>query len=172
MPAVPPPPVDGAAVGKALADRLAVGDGLIVTGGEVVTVTVGNTVSVGDGVTVGDTVTVGDGVADVPGKGLVLVVGVVPLPAVPLAVADPVTEGEKMAGEVGDEPPEHAEIPTEASTVRTPKPTAVSRVLSTVPAMGVRTFMEPPRGARQVTTLFPDPASETFPDPGLRNRRR
>jgi hypothetical protein len=155
---VPPPPVDGAAVGKALADRLAVGDGLIVTGGEVVTVTVGNTVAGGE--------------ADVPGKGLVLVVGAVPLPAVPLAVADPVTEGEKMAGVVGEEPPEHAEIPTEASTVRTPKPAAVSRVLSTVPAMGVRTFMEPPRGARQVTTLFPDPASETFPDPGLRNRRR
>jgi hypothetical protein len=167
---VPPPPVDGAAVGKALADRLAVGDGLIVTGGEVVTVTVGNTVVVGDTVTVGDAVAGGE--ADVPGKGLVLVVGAVPLPAVPLAVADPVTEGEKMAGVVGEEPPEHAEIPTEASTVRTPKPAAVNRVLSTVPAMGVRTFMEPPRGARQVTTLFPDPASETFPDPGLRNRRR
>lgn len=137
-PAVPPPPVDGAAVGNALADRLAVG--LIVTGGEVVTVTVGKTVNVGD------TVTVGESVADVPGRGLVLVVGAVPLPGVPLVVGDPLTEGEKMAGVVGDEPPEHAEIPTEASTVKTPKPAAVSRVLSTVPAMGVRTFMEPPRG--------------------------
>ena len=135
-------------MGNAVADRLGVG--LIVTGGEVVTVTVGKTVVVGDTVTVG----VAGGVADVPGKGLVLVVGAVPLPGVPLAVADPVTEGEKMAGVVGEEPPEHAEIPTEASTVRTPKPAAVNRVLSTVPVMGVRTFMEPPRGPGRCGPCF------------------
>ena len=88
-------------------------------------------------------------VTDERAEGLVLAVGVTPLLAVllmtALAVADPVTEGEKMAG-VDVDDAEQAETATEASTVKAPQPTAVSLVLSTVPAMVVRTFMEPPRG--------------------------
>ena len=108
----------------------------------------------GDGLGDGDADAVTDGdaaaVTDERAEGLVVAVGLTPLLAVPvmtaLAVADPVTEGEKMAGVDEDEDAEQAEIATEANTVKAPQPAAVRLVLSTVPAMVVRTFMEPPCG--------------------------
>jgi hypothetical protein len=154
---VPPPPVGGAAVGNELADRRGVGDGLSVAGGE----------------SVPDTVTVGDAVADTAGLALALEVAplLTVLLATALAVAEPVTEGEKMAGAVVDEDPEQAESATEPSTVKAPRPAAVSLALSTVPAMVVRTFMEPPHRPGRWRPCFRIPASETFPDPGRRNRQ-
>lgn len=104
-----------------------------------------------DAVAVGDTVAVGESVgeavvlADELVDGLVRVVGVAPLLAVAVAVADPVTEGVKMAGVVEDGELEQAETATEASTAKAPQ-AAACLVLSTASAMVVRTFMEPPRG--------------------------
>jgi len=150
--------VGGAAVGNELADGLGDGDGD----------------GFGDSEAVAEEETVA--VPDALAEGLVLAVGVAPLLAVPvttaLAVADPVTEGEKMAGVVEDEGPEQAESATEASTVKAPQPAAVSLALSTVPAMVVRTFMEPPRGPGRRRPCFRIRRQETFPDPGRRNRRR
>jgi hypothetical protein len=84
-------------------------------------------------------------------------------------VADPVAVEEKVAGAVVVVDAEQAETATQANTVKAPQPAAVSLALSTVPAMVVRTFMEPPRGSGRWPPCFPDPASETFPDPGRRN---
>ncbi len=156
---MPPPPVGGAAVGYELADRRGVGDGL------------GAAAAAAE--CVPDTVTVGDDVAGA--DGLALALEVAPLLAVLLAaapaVAEPVTEGEKMAGVVVDEEPEQAESATEPSTVKAPKPAAVNLALSTVPAMVVRTFMEPPHRPGRWRPCFRIPASGTFPDPGRRNRQ-
>lgn len=129
-PAVPPPPVGGAAVGTGLAD------GLGVTDGE------GLTVGDGDGLDVVD----GDGlgVADGDGLGLAELLG--EGEAVAEAPGEDEDEGVGSAPEDGD--PEHAETVTEASTVRMPQPIAASVALSLVPAAALRTFMEPPRVRR------------------------
>jgi hypothetical protein len=133
--------VGGAAVGKELADGLGSGDGLDV--GDAVAVTEGDVVAV----------------TDERAEGLVPAVGVTPLLAVPvtltLAVADPVVAvEEKMAGAVVDVDAEQAETATEANTVKAPQPAVVSLMLSTVPAMAVRTFMEPPRGSGRWRPCF------------------
>ena len=134
---------------------------------------VGDELGVADGDAVPDTVAVGDAVADT--EGLALALEVAPLLAVllaaALAVAEPVTEGEKMAGAFVDDDAEQAESATEPSTVKAPRPAAVSLALSTVPAMVVRTFMEPPHRPGRWRPCFRIPASETFPDPGRRNRQ-
>jgi hypothetical protein len=62
----------------------------------------------------------------------------------PVAVAEPVTEGEKTVGVVEDEDEVQAETAAGASRVRAPQQTAVSLALSAVPAIVVRTFIEPP----------------------------
>jgi hypothetical protein len=149
--------VGGAAAGKELADG--VGDADVVTEAD--------TVAVGDAVAVGEAVAVTAELAE----GLVLAVGVTPLLAVPLtlAVADPVTEGEKMAGVDDDEEAEQAESATEASTVKAPQPAAVSLVLRTVPAMVVRTFMEPPRGSGRWRPCFRIRRQKRFPIPSSEN---
>jgi hypothetical protein len=127
-PAVPPPPVTGAAVGKGLGDGLTVGlgDGL--------------TVGLGDGLTV----EVGEGLTVVLGDGLALGLG--ELLGEAEAVAEGLTEddddGVGNAPEVVD--PEHAESSMEASMAKMPQPTAPSLALSPVPAVAARTFMEPP----------------------------
>jgi hypothetical protein len=162
---VPPPPVGGAAEGKELADG--VGDADVVTEGD--TATVGDAVVAGDAVAVAETLALTDELAE----GLVPAVGATPLLAVPLtlalAVADPVTEGEKMAGVDVDEDPEQAESATEASTVKAPQPAAVSLVLNTVPAMVVRTFMEPPRGPGRWRPCFRSGQEKRFPIPASEN---
>ena len=123
-PAVPPPPVAGAAFGVWLADEVAV------------TVTVA--VAVG-----------GAGVLEVtPG-----VPGEVVPPSEAGAVAGPVpvdevrtdVEIEGMVGVVGEEVELQAETATGASRIRAPQPRAVSLAPSAVLALVVRTFMGPPR---------------------------
>ena len=147
----------GAAAGYELADESGVGDEL----------------GVADGDSVPDTVTVGEAVADT--EVLALALEVAPLLAVllvtALAVAEPVTEGEKMAGVVVDEDAEQAESATEPSTVKAPKPAAVSLALSTDPAMAGRTFIEPPHRPGRWRPCFRIPALAIFPDPGRRNRQ-
>ena len=94
------------------------------------------------GVLVTVEVTVGSADGLVPGLG---VTAPSVLLIVALAVADPVTEGEKIAGVVGDEDDVQPEITTEASRVTAPQPIAVNRTLPAVPAVVVRTLIEPPR---------------------------
>jgi len=125
-PAVPPPPVAGAAVGAGLAVGLGVTDG--------------------DGLTVGDGE--GDGLAEVLGLGLTLgeLLGETD------AVADERAEDEDEDEGVGSAPeeglPEHADTVTEARTVKMPQPkTAASLALDLLPATVLRTFMEPPHAS-------------------------
>ena len=154
-PAVPPPPVEGAAVGNALADRLGVGDADAVGVFAVaVAVAVGGVFAVA--VAVGDVVEPAEGLAVVVGGTLAgLLLGTA------VTEADPVTDGVKIAGVVVDEPPEQAESTTQARMTETPQATAVSRPLSTVPARVARTFMEPPGGSGGWRICFPIPAPET-----------
>jgi hypothetical protein len=130
-PAVPPPPVAGAAVGAGLAVGLglAEGDGLGVVERE------GLVVGLGLGLELG------------LGLGLGLVLGEVLAELDPLA-DEPVEdddEGVGSAPEVGV--PEHAAMAREASRVTMPQPTAASLVLDPVPATVLRTFMEPPHAS-------------------------
>lgn len=126
-PAVPPPPVAGAAVG--------VGLGLAVTDGD------------GLGVVDGDGVGEGDGLVVGLGLELGLVLGE------PLGEPDPVADApvEDEDEGVGSAPedgfPEHAAMVTEASTVKMPQPTAASLVLDLVPETVLRTFMQPPHAS-------------------------
>ena len=128
-PAVPPPPVAGAAVGAGLAVGLGEteGDGL----GEVV----------------------GDGDGLVVGLGLELGLGLVlgELLREPDPVADVLAEDEAEGDVVGSAPdegdPEHAERVTEASTATIPQQTAASLTLDLLPATVLRTFMEPPHAS-------------------------
>jgi hypothetical protein len=159
-PAVPPPPVDGAEVGYVLAVGLGVGDGAAVTVGDAEFVAGELVEELVAGVRVTPTL-------DAPGTTPLAVADPVvadPVVADPVVadpvVADPVVADpvvaveEKMAGAVVDVDAEQAESATEANTVKAPQPAAVSLVLSTVPAMVVRTFMEPPRGSGRWPPCF------------------
>jgi hypothetical protein len=154
-PAVPPPPVDGAEVGYVLAVGLGVGDGAAVTVGDAEFVAGELVEELVAGVRVTPTL-------DAPGTTPLAVADPVvadPVVADPVVadpvVADPVVAvEEKMAGAVVDVDAEQAESATEANTVKAPQPAAVSLVLSTVPAMVVRTFMEPPRGSGRWPPCF------------------
>jgi hypothetical protein len=102
-PAVPPPPVAGAAVGTGLG----VGEGLAV--------------GLADGVAVGVIVGVARGVA--VGLTLALAVG----------VGEPVAPGEIGGGVAEGEDPEQAEMATEAKMAKATQPTAVNLALRPVP---------------------------------------
>jgi hypothetical protein len=135
----------------------------------------------GGAVGYGLAVLLGDGLA-VLLAGALLVGLAAGLPGVP-AEAGELAEG--LAGDddgtVGSAPelgePEHAEIVSEASTVRIPHPTAASLALSLVPAPVARTFMEPPHasgGRRPVAAAVlpkPAPPRETAGQAGRRPRR-
>ena len=152
---MPPPPVDGAEVGYVLAVGLGVGDGAAVTVGDAEFVAGELVEELVAGVRVTPTL-------DAPGTTPLAVADPVvadPVVADPVVadpvVADPVVAvEEKMAGAVVDVDAEQAESATEANTVKAPQPAAVSLVLSTVPAMVVRTFMEPPRGSGRWPPCF------------------
>jgi hypothetical protein len=150
--------VEGAVVGNALADRRGVGDADAL--GEVLAVAVAD--AAGDVAPVAVPDAVGDVVE--PAEGLAVVVGGT-LAGLPLGTAvgeaEPVTDGVKIAGVVVEEVAEQAESTTQARTAETPQPTALSRAPSTVPAMVVRTFMEPPDGSARWRICFPIPAPET-----------
>src|SRR5690348_873065 len=136
-PAVPPPPVTGAAVGTWVTVSVGVGVGVVAAVAAVavgVTVTVGVTVVVTVCVACGDTVEVG----------LVAPEGEVPgLLAGAVTVTAPLTHtvGEKL-GMVGavDDDELHAAGATGASRASAPQHSAVSLAPSVVP----RTFMGPP----------------------------
>jgi len=151
-PAVPPPPVTGAAVGYAVTVRVTVGVGVAV----VVRVGVGVGVGVAVSVVV---VTAGDGLSPELGD----------TPALPLAVivteAEPetVTEGVKIAGVVVDDADVQAEITTEAMMAKAPQPIAVNRTLRAVPAMVVRTLIKPSSCACPAANPCPVLALETAP---------
>lgn len=127
-PAVPPPPVAGAAVGSGLADGLGATDGDA------------------DGDSDGDCDGDSDGDAEGLAEGLALVLS--EAPTVPLGkmveVGDAVPAGENEDAPTEEVDPEQAETAAEASRVMVPQPMTVNIALSPVPAMVVRTFMEPP----------------------------
>jgi hypothetical protein len=126
-PAVPPPPVAGAAVGAGLAVGLGLteGDGL--------------------GVVEGDGLVVGLGLE--LGLGLGLVLGEVLAELDPLA-DEPVEDDDEGVGSAPEDGvPEHAAMAREASRVTMPQPTAASLVLDPVPVTVLRTFMEPPHAS-------------------------
>jgi hypothetical protein len=130
-PAVPPPPVAGAAVGAGLAVGLglAEGDGLGVVEREGLVVGLG--LGLGLGLELGLGLVLGEVLAELG-----------PLADEPVEDDD---EGVGSAPEVGV--PEHAAMAREASRVTMPQPTAASLVLDPVPATVLRTFMEPPHAS-------------------------
>jgi hypothetical protein len=124
-PAVPPPPVAGAAVGAGLALGLGEtdGDGLADVVGE------------GDGLVLGLGLELGLTLGELLGE-------LDPVADEPVEDDD---EGVGSAPEDGEF--EHAAIVTEASAITIPQPTAASLALSLVPATVLRTFMEPPHAS-------------------------
>jgi hypothetical protein len=155
-PAVPPPPVTGAALGIGVGDSVGVGVG----------VTVWVTVTVGVGVGVAG-VLVLEVLVPVVMPGVVVTWAVLPGVEVLPAVAEPVPVlvealvdvpgmvKEDTDGDVVPDP-EHAETVAVPSMVKAPKPAAVTLALSAVPRTAVRTFIEPPHAP-----FSPAPASET-----------
>ena len=128
-PAVPPPPVAGAAVGAGLAVGLGVteGDGLGVVEGEglVVGLGLGLGLELGLGLVLGELLGERDPVAD-----------------------EPVEDDDEGVGSAPEDGvPEHAAMAREASRVTMPQPTAASLVLDPVPVTVLRTFMEPPHAS-------------------------
>ena len=139
-PAVPPPPVLGAAVGSALAGELG-------------------------GADVGaDCVTGGDSGVLAGGLLLWLAAELAVLPDDPAGVgeADPAGENEVGAAE-GVEPPEQAETAAEARMVMVLQPMTANLALSPAPAMAVRTFIEPPHASGNWRPRFRVPAPEAGP---------
>ena len=116
-PAVPPPPVAGAAVGTGLGVAEGLGVGLAD--------------EVADGVAVGVIVGLADGVA--VGRTLALGVG----------VAEPVAPGEIGGGVAEGEDPEQAEMAAEASIAKATQPTTVNLALRPVPMMVARILILP-----------------------------
>jgi hypothetical protein len=122
-PAVPPPPVAGAAVGNGLADRL------------------GDADRPGDADGRGDADRLGDAEGRGDAEGLPLALGRL------VGVAEPVAPGENVAGVAEGEDPVQAETDADASMVKAAQPTVVSLALNPVPAMIARTFMGPPHAS-------------------------
>jgi hypothetical protein len=123
-PAVPPPPVGGAAAGTGLIVGL---DVCAATGeGVAVAVSVGPTAALAVAVAVAVAVLVG----------------------VAVDVAEVLAEGDDEGRDAeGEDPPVQAEIATEASRAAMPQPTAVSLARSPVPTAVVCTFMKPPHAS-------------------------
>ena len=133
-PAVPPPPVTGAALGIRLSDGVGV------------TVTVAVAVALwGAGVVVATPGALADVV--LPEPGVVAEEAGTEEPGAeeePGAVAEPVTVAEKVGTfGVEDELPLHADTASGASRARAHQQRAVSLAPSAVPAIVTRTFMEP-----------------------------
>jgi hypothetical protein len=131
-PAVPPPPVCGAAVGKILADGLGAG----------VCERVG--VGVGDGEWLGVGVSLAEGV--VLGVGVVVAVTVTVGEAVGVAELVPLGEppGDSDGGVAEGVPLVQAATDADASTVTVTQPIALNLALSGFPAIVGRIFREPP----------------------------
>jgi hypothetical protein len=161
-PAVPPPPVAGAAAGNGLGDGLRVADGDA------------------DGLAGRLAEDLADGLRVGLAEGLALALDVA-TPGVPLAeavgVADALVEGEDGGSAAEDGDVVQAETAAQVSMVAMPQPTAVNVALSPFPAMVVRTFTKPPHASGRWRPRFPvprqEPASEgeTHGRPGRCPRR-
>jgi hypothetical protein len=137
-PAVPPPPVAGAAAGTGLADSLA------------------GASCVGVGVGVGVGVSVGEGLA------LALAEAVAVLLGETEGVGEPVPPGENETdGPAEGVDPEQAERVMEASNAMVPQPVMANLALSPVLALVVRTFMEPPQVATRPLAALAEDIPET-----------
>jgi hypothetical protein len=66
-----------------------------------------------------------------------------------VAPDDAAAAGSEDEADVAGVDPEHAEIAAEASTAMTPQPMTLNIAVSPVPAMIVRSFMEPPHAPRR-----------------------
>jgi hypothetical protein len=143
--------VGGAAVGNGLSDGLGVAacdaDGLGVAACDA------------DGLGVAACDADGLGVAACDADGLGVVTLAVPLDK-PVGVAETLAPGENLVGAAEGEDAVQAETATEASMAKVPQPMAVNLALSPVPAMAVRTFMEPPHASGR---------SGPVSGPGIRN---
>jgi hypothetical protein len=133
-PAVPPPPVSGAAVGKVLADGLGGG----------VCEWVGVGVGVGDGEWVGVGVSLAEGL--VLGVGVMVAVTVTVGEAVGVAELVPVGDppGDSDGGVADGVPLVQAATEADASTVTVAQPIALNLAPSGFPAIVRRIFREPP----------------------------
>ena len=129
-PAVPPPPVSGAAVGKVLADGLGAGECVWL--------------GVGDGEWLGVGVSLAEGV--VLGVGVVVAVTVTVGEAVGVAELVPLGEppGDSDGGVADGVPLVQAATDADASTVTVAQPIALNLALSGFPAIVGRIFREPP----------------------------
>jgi hypothetical protein len=143
-PAVPPPPVAGAAVGSGLADGLGAAD----VGASCVAV------CVTDGDSEALALSLAELLAVLPDE-----LAVLPDEIVDVGEADPAGENEVGTAEGVD--PAQAETAAEASMVMVLQPMTANLALSHVPAMVVRTFMEPPHASGRCRSPFPVPAPET-----------
>jgi hypothetical protein len=141
---VPPPPVAGAAVGSGLADGLGVADA------GAACVTVGVTVGVPDGDT--------ELLAEVLALTLAEPLAVLLDETAPVGEVVPAGENEVGTDEGVD--PVQAETAAEASMTMAPQPMTANLALSPVPAMVVRTFMEPPQAPGRWRPRFRVPAPE------------
>jgi hypothetical protein len=150
-PAVPPPPVTGAALGTGLGDGLEEGSGLVLSDAdglaEVLVVSLADELSVAFALSL------------VPALVLDEAPPLAVLVAVKLTPTEPLAVGRKVDGGVEEEPEVQAERATQASMVVRPQPTAVSRTRCDVPAMAVRALIEPPRAL----------GNDHFPVAGRRN---
>jgi hypothetical protein len=146
-PAVPPPPVGGAAEGKGLGLGLDVVDcvGLAVGLGVGLAVRLGVGLGVGLAVGLGDRL--GDDDAELLGEPL----------AESLGVADLLVPGDDVGSAPDDALPEQAEIAMEASMARMPQLTAVKLVRSPVLEVAARPFTEPPHASGMARTRFQVP---------------
>jgi hypothetical protein len=145
-PAVPPPPVTGAALGTGLGVGLGEGSGL----------------GLSDADGLAEALVVSDELALALWLVLSLVLDEAPPLAVLVTPAEPLAVGRNVDGGVEEEPEVQAESATQASMVVRPQPTTVSRTRCDVPAMAVRAFIGPPRVL----------GNDHFPVAGRRNRRR
>jgi hypothetical protein len=136
-PAVPPPPVAGAAAGSGLADGLGVADA--------------SAVCVSVGVTDVDTELLAEGLALTLADSLAVLDETV-------GVGEVVSAGEN---EVEGVDPEQAETAAEARMVMVPQPMTANLALSLTPAMVVRTFMKPPHASGRWRPRFRVPAPES-----------
>jgi hypothetical protein len=136
-PAVPPPPVGGAAVGNGLGLGLDVLDG------------VGLAVGLGVGLGVGLAVALRDGVGDVDAEWLGEALAEL------LGVAEALVPGDDVVGSAPDGAlPEQAETAMEASMARMPQLTAVNLVRGPVPEVAARPFTEPPHASGRSRSRF------------------
>jgi hypothetical protein len=141
-PAVPPPPVTGAAVGIGLGVGLGVGDG------------------------VGDVEADADSLAEA----LVLALSLALLLSPADVLAEPDSVGGNT--DVPDPPEVQAETTPETSTAKMAQPTAVSVALRAIVAIAVRTFIEPPHAPGRCRSFLrsryqkPAPERKRVADPG------